>query len=197
MTREDRERFDKAFKNYCSNVRINFTGSNITLDNIANDYKVEKCKFEGWQHHTVWDPKEGRNKWAVEDKKYLWKSIKIDITASPKHGKYIKDVVFNSLEEAFAECAKYDKIVYNDIEYKENIKFDVIQTLNRETNKHEFYLRPCSFHFVLYKALERPMTYDEINQMFIEHKITTDTYTDPVIGGYCDIGRYLHPSYDK
>jgi len=197
MTREERERFNKAFKNYCSNVKINFTGSNFSLENIANEYNVKSYKFEGWQHHTVWDPKEGRNKWAVDDNKYIWDSIKIYITATPKHGKYIKDVVFNSLQDAFDECAKYDNIVYNDIEYKEHIKFDVIQTLNRETNQHEYYLRPSSFQFVLYKALERPMTYDEINQMFIEHKITTDTYTDPRIGGYCDIGRYLHPSYDK
>lgn len=197
MTREEREKFNKAFKNYCSNVKIKFTGSNVTLDNIANEYNVKSYKFEGWQHHTVWDPKEGRSKWAVDDNKYIWDSIKIYITAAPKHGKYIKDVVFYSLEDAFDECAKYDNIVYNDIEYKEHIKFDVIQTLNRETNQHEYYIRPSSFQFVLYKALEKPMTYDEINQMFIEHKITTDTYTDPVIGGYCDIGKYLHPSYDK
>ena len=197
MTREEREKFNKAFKNYCSNVRINFTGSNITLDNIADEYKVEDCKFEGWKHHTVWDSQEGRNKWALVDNKYLWNSIIIYITATPKHGNYIKDFVFYSLEDAFNECEKYNHIRYNDVDYKENIKFDVIQTLNKETNQHEYYLRPCSFKFVLYKPLSRPMTYDEINNEFIEHNITTDTHTDPVIGGYCDIGRYLHPSYDK
>ena len=197
MTREDREKFNKAFKNYCSNVKINFTGSNFTLDNIANEFDVKSYKLEGWQHYTKWDPKEGRNKWALDGNKYIWTSIKIYINATPKHGNYIKDFVFYSLEDAFEECAKYDNIIYNDVEYKENIKFDVIQTYNNEAEIHEYYLRPASFQFVLYKALEKPMTYDEINQMFIDHKITTDTYTDPKIGGYCNIGKYLHPSYDK
>ena len=197
MTREDREKFNKAFKNYCSNVKINFTGSNFTLDNIANEFDVKSYKLEGWQHYTKWDPKEGRNKWALDGNKYIWRSIKIYINATPKHGNYIKDFVFYSLEDAFEECAKYDNIIYNDVEYKENIKFDVVQTYNKEAGRHEYYLRPASFQFVLYKALEKPMTYDEINQMFIDHKITTDTYTDPKIGGYCNIGKYLHPSYDK
>lgn len=197
MTREDREKFNKAFKNYCSNVKINFTGSNFTLDNIANEFDVKSYKLEGWQHYTKWDPKEGRNKWALDGNKYIWRSIKIYINATPKHGNYIKDFVFYSLEDAFEECAKYDNIIYNDVEYKENIKFDVIQTYNKEADRHEYYLRPASFQFVLYKALDHPMTYDEINQMFIDHKITTDTYTDPKIGGYCNIGKYLHPSYDK
>jgi len=157
----------------------------------SSDYIIKEIKFDTLDEAFKYLGFDG----YVDDDYYEMGYISEPFDDIPEdlNGKQLKDYILEYIINDKKPTINSEESKSKD----ENIHYDIIELLENE--KIVYRLRPSLFEFILYIKLDEPLTYSEINEKINAKTLNVKSFLHPNFSNYMgmDMGKYMHPSYDK